>query len=108
MTPVQAAFVALVAFWHPHKKCLMPKVIYSTDFVTKSCQAFAQHGKKALACYIPATKTIVLPDTCEDNPRHDCLKLLYHEMDRHVELACGHILREPEPDSVLAAEGLAP
>jgi len=105
---IRDSFVKLSKYYGVSTGCTMPKVVFSSAFITSRCQPNAQKGTKAMACYIPSTQTIYLPSSWDGSSHYE-QRLLYHEMDRHIEQAClGRAFFEPEPQSVLDAEKLAP
>ena len=108
MTPIETAFIALVTFWHPIQPCPMPHVVYNSDIIATTCQRQALHGYQAKACYFPKTQTIVLRSEWDADSHYD-ERMAFHELDRHIEMVCmGHRFKEAEPESVLAAEEMAP
>ena len=108
MNAVKAAFLFLIVHLHATGHCAMPNVVWNSRFIDTACQAQASPINVALACYDVKRQVIYLPDGW-DQFNHDDEKLLYHEMDRHIEQAClGHVFTEAEPLSVLEAEYYAP
>lgn len=87
--------------------CDMPTVIFDSDLITKSCQSFTLPKHNASSCYVPATKQVILPDSCDsENPDEYCMRLIKHEFDRYIEQVClRHTFNNiKEPQSVLDAE----
>lgn len=108
MTPIASAFAILIAALHVSGPCPMPHVLRSSDIIATTCQHRTLPGNHADACYFPASQTIVLRTDWDADSHYD-QRMLFHEMDRYIEQAClGHVFHQAEPESVLAAEALAP
>jgi hypothetical protein len=108
MTPVQAAFIAIIGTTQAPLPCPMPHEGYNSEFIVSSCSQYTEHGNRPESCYAPPSKAIYLPTSCKDAGIGDsyCNKLACHEAKRYVDQVCFKVTyKEPEPKEVIAAEG---
>jgi hypothetical protein len=105
MTPVQAAFVALILAMHPPQPCEAPSESYSSGFVISACQQNAAKGQRADSCWSPITHATYLPTSCIDLFTDYCKHLACHEVYRHIAQACmGKHFTVAEPSEVIEHE----
>ena len=110
MTPVQAAFSALVVSMHIAGACPMPREIYNSDVVTISCQHSKdlKAGNRADSCYDAEYRITILPTSCERDVKDTdafCRQKACHESYRHIKQACLHkTFSEAESSDVIKSE----